>query len=81
MYFVKPNYETFKEATFHIANSTDILIRAYSSYANVTEDDVIDTLVKNVVCDKDFIRWLRENKTDECSAPALTIIEKVLNEK
>jgi len=85
MYFVKPNNETYNGSTFYVSHDTKTLLLAYSCYTNVTEDEIIDTLVKNVVLDEGFMKWLAEEKAeiseDKCLAEALTITEKILNEK
>ena len=84
MYFVKPNNKTYNGSTFYVSHETETLLLAYSCYTHVTEDEIIDTLVKNVVLDEGFMKWLAEEKAEindkKWLAEALTITEEILNE-
>lgn len=47
---------------FTIAGQTAYLVETFAEYAGVSEDEVVDRFLKNLLCDPNFAKYLRNNK-------------------
>lgn len=62
MNFIKPRNIKAEKVDWRISEQSRAIVKYYAEYTEHTESDVVDTLLKNIIDDKDFIKWIQERR-------------------
>jgi hypothetical protein len=65
MEFIKPKQPLGSKVTWSISDQTKALVKYYAEYTGYSQDEVVDTFLKNLLKDEEFMKWIyskRRNK-------------------
>jgi len=61
--FIKPKI-IFKVVPYwKISENTKSIVKNYANYTGFTESEIVDSFLKNILKDPDFIKWVVDSET------------------
>lgn len=59
---IKPKYTDCVNVQWSISKRSQLIISQYAKYTKYEESELIDTLITDILEDKDFISWLKTRR-------------------
>mgnify|MGYP001034151394 CR=1 FL=1 len=66
-----------RQMTWTISKESRVLVSAYADYAHCSEDEVVDTTLRLLLCDKDFVAEDKKKRNNRRITEALATLGEV----
>jgi hypothetical protein len=63
--FIKPKTKPNNRMNWCVSDQTKAIVKYYTEYTNRDEHEVVDTFLKNIIKDKDFIDWIKNKRRNK----------------
>ncbi|MDP4083495.1 MAG: hypothetical protein Q8934_02660 [Bacillota bacterium] len=64
MKFIKPKNNKAENVDWLISERVRNIVKIYAEYTGYTESEVVDTLLLNILGDKDFLKWIENRRNN-----------------
>lgn len=81
MKFIKPKNNKAENVDWLISERVRALVKVYAEYTGYSESEVVDTLLLNILDDKDFLRWIENKRNNRRIVKQLEIEDLVESDK
>lgn len=65
MKFIKPKNTNADKVDWLISERTKAIVKYYAEYTEYTESEIVDKFLKNILDDKDFIKWIEQKRNNK----------------
>jgi hypothetical protein len=62
MEFIKPKKTQGRKVNWIVSEHTRAIVKYYAQYTEYSEDEVVDTFLKNLLKDEDFLEWIQKKR-------------------
>ena len=59
MEFIKPRQKLCTSVTWEVSDRTKSIVKYYAEYTGISEDEVVDRFLTNLLGDEDFQAWIK----------------------
>lgn len=59
---IKPKYKDNVKAEWKISKRSELIIKNYAKYTKYEENEIIDSLILDILEDKEFVNWLNKKR-------------------
>jgi DNA relaxase NicK len=63
--FIKPKNTNADKVDWLISERTKAIVKYYAEYTEYSESEVVDKFLKNILDDKDFIKWIEQKRNNK----------------
>jgi DNA relaxase NicK len=63
--FIKPKNTNADKVDWLISERTKAIVKYYAEYTEYTESEIVDKFLKNILDDKDFIKWIEQKRNNK----------------
>lgn len=81
MKFIKPKEELGKKVDWKISEHTRAIVKYYSEYTRLNEEEIVDCFLKNILEDENFLNWIYRKRRNKRMLQQLLINEELINGK
>jgi hypothetical protein len=81
MKFIKPKNNKAENVEWLISERVRALVKVYAEYTGYSESEVVDTLLLNILDDKDFLKWIENKRNNRRVVKQLEIEDLVETNK
>lgn len=81
MKFIKPKNNKAENVEWLISERVRALVKVYAEYTGYSESEVVDTLLLNILDDKDFLKWIENKRNNRRIVKQLEIEDLVETNK
>ncbi|MGD6992017.1 hypothetical protein [Sutcliffiella horikoshii] len=81
MKFITPKNNKAESVEWLISERVRALVNVYSEYTGYSESEVVDTLLLNILDDKDFLNWIENKRNNRRIVKQLEIEDLVEGKK
>lgn len=81
MKFITPKNNKADSVEWLISERVRALVNVYSEYTGYSESEVVDTLLLNILDDKDFLKWIENKRNNRRIVKQLEIEDLVEGKK
>lgn len=81
MKFIKPKNNNAENVDWLISERVRALVKIYAEYTGYSESEVVDTLLLNILDDKDFLKWIENKRNNRRIVKQLEIEDLVETNK
>ena len=81
MKFITPKNNKADSVEWLISERVRALVNVYSEYTGYSESEVVDTLLLNILDDKDFLKWIENKRNNRGIVKQLEIEDLVEGKK
>jgi hypothetical protein len=81
MKFIAPKNNKAESVEWLISERVRALVNVYSEYTGYSESEVVDTLLLNILDDKDFLKWIENKRNNRRIVKQLEIEDLVEGKK
>ncbi|MBQ6448080.1 MAG: hypothetical protein IJJ10_11550 [Bacillus sp. (in: Bacteria)] len=81
MKFITPKNNKAESVEWLISERVRALVNVYSEYTGYSESEVVDTLLLNILDDKDFLQWIENKRNNRRIVKQLEIEDLVEGKK
>lgn len=81
MKFITPKNNKAESVEWLISERVRALVNVYSEYTGYSESEVVDTLLLNILDDKDFLQWIENKRNNRRIVKQLEIEDLVEGRK
>lgn len=65
MEFIKPKQTLGSKVIWSVSDQTKALVKYYAEYTGYSQDEVVDTFLKNLLKDQDFMEWIQSKRRNK----------------
>lgn len=62
MEFIKPKQKLGSKVTWQVSDRTKSIVKYYAEYTGLSEDEVVDLFLTNILKDQDFNKWINDRR-------------------
>jgi hypothetical protein len=62
MEFIKPKQKLGSKVVWQISDRTKFVVKYYSEYTGLSEDEIVDQFLMNILKDQDFDKWINNKR-------------------
>ncbi|MBD3108174.1 hypothetical protein IEO70_07315 [Bacillus sp. AGMB 02131] len=77
MKFIKPKNKNVEKVDWKLSEQTRAIVKYYAEYTEYTEQEVVETILLNILEDENFIEWVKSKRNNKRIIKQLEIEEKV----
>lgn len=81
MKFISPKNNKAESVEWLISERVRALVKVYAEYTGYSESEVVDTLLLNILDDKDFLKWIENKRNNRRIVKQLEIEDLVEGKK
>jgi len=60
--FIKPKRKLGSKVSWQVSDRTKSIVKYYAEYTGLSEDEVVDLFLTNILEDPDFKKWIHEKR-------------------
>lgn len=65
MKFIKPKNTNAQRVKWEVSEQTRAIVKYYAEFTEYDESEIVDTFLKNILDDKDFIEWISKKRNNK----------------